>query len=162
MTAATVCYGDLFPLSGSLKRTEVDLVSGYSTSNRCSWDIWTGSQCAPGGTQTPAPPPPSHCSCLGSGALVERGEEGRCLGADWGALGTSQDIPRALIGSGIPRKRPTSVLFKQAAGRGKEFPETQCSSSQAEVIILPGGPRLWPGLLSILNKLYHNTFIVLK
>ena len=45
-------------------------------------------------------------------------------------------------------------------GRGKEFPETQCSSSQAEVIILPGGPPLWPGLLSIPNKLYHNTFIV--
>ena len=78
---------------------------------------------------------------------------------DWGALGTSQDIPRALIGSGIPRKRPTSVLFKQAAWRGKEFPATQCSSSQAEVIILPGGPPLWSGLLSIPNKLYHNTFI---
>ena len=83
-----------------------------------------------------------------------------CLGATWvppeacwEPAQLSQEHPLEV---NYPEAGTTSVLFScPSSGKVRE---TDCSSSQALVIILPGDPPLWPGLLSVLNKLYY-TFI---
>ena len=102
----------------------------------------------------PSPPRRGHLNSYNNNVS---GWGCRCVwvptGACWEPVKPSQEHPLEVD---YPEARTTSVLFSFLT-RGK-IPATDCRSSLATVIILPGGPPLWLGLLSTLNKLYF-TFI---